>query len=406
MPPTPLDLAYTLPESWVQDLLTVTPKGSEAPLIAWVQEVVRSKGELSLALEPVQDLALATTNRRKRPSRLSRALAPVLERLTAAADGGWPVELPLAERREGLPAKHVFDLAADFDSLWAEWYVLDYLIGRGARPARSPRIPGGFDWFIDREGQRTNVEVKQKLATSEVGYRLGWFWKGMSLLPRAAFVKQFQWSWDVPRGIRAASAKQMMDGLHESIDELPGALADGLEAAAAPRSWDFERILGQGQIRLRTASFPSNASLAIEATADRSLRCFVSRNPDARVLDSTGLDGAWMLERLGEAEKRVLQDVVRRLGIERQARQRGQAGLFVVAWWVPHEWESAIDSAWLDEVCEGLASECQVPHLAVWPLGLFESARLPWGLSAAAQRDYAWLRDGRETPRERGPLAT
>lgn len=391
MPSAPIDLAYTLPESWIGDVLSARFGDAEAPLLEWLQEIVREKGEMAIALEPVQDLALFVSGRRERPPRITRALRPMLARLTSAARDGWPVETPLSERRQGIAAKHVFALAADFDSLCAEWYVLDNLLGKGARPVRCIRAGGGFDWIVERGTLSTNVEVKQKTSSGEAGHRLEWFWKGVSLLPRAKFVSQYRWRWDVPEGSRAGEIQEVMDALWRGLGEMPAALSLGLDRAGTV-ALDLEESFTGDALRLRPVSFGPDPSLALELRSAPAMRCFVSSNSTPGVLVCNGSSGGWIPETLGRGEAELLRRVVRGLSLERQAVRRADAGVYVVVWWVPSDWEPALESEWLDLVCEELADETGVPYIAIWPIGMFESARRPWSLSAAARRDFPWLR--------------
>jgi predicted nucleic-acid-binding protein len=46
------------------------------------------------------------------------------------------------------------------------------------------RASGSYDWTVERQGTRIDVEVKQKAALGTAGHRIEWFRKGFSLLPR------------------------------------------------------------------------------------------------------------------------------------------------------------------------------------------------------------------------------
>jgi hypothetical protein len=74
-----------------------------------------------------------------------------------------------------------------------------------------------------------------------------------------------------------------------------------------------------------------------------------------------------------------------------QAVRRGTDGLYVIVWWVPLSWEGALSQEWLDAACERAAREHAIRHLVIWPIGLFEAARLGWALSADAALDLPWL---------------
>lgn len=183
----------------------------------------------------------------------------------------------------------------------------------------------------------------------------------------------------------------MMDALWANLATLDNLLPSAIERARGPNSWVFEGVLPGGELRWRTAHFLSTPSVAIELVANRKVVVDVKPNPEPRYLICTGFDGGWIKPELRPDEADELAAVLRRLNMERQAQRRGEDGLYVIAWWVPPDWEPALQRDWLDRVCHDLCAVDGPHHLAIWPIGLFEANRVPWGLSAAARRDLAWL---------------
>jgi hypothetical protein len=56
-----------------------------------------------------------------------------------------------------------------------------------------------------------------------------------------------------------------------------------------------------------------------------------------------------------------------------------------------HTIGEALRQEWLDGVCVRISQEQRIRHLAIWPIGLFEAARLGWALSADAALNLPWL---------------
>jgi hypothetical protein len=391
----PLDVALTLPDDWTDRVLGFRPTGDTAPLVDLVQQIVRERGESAIGLRRVQDVALwllRSSDGGDSPD--SPWLGTVADRLVEASGGRWPVEVAAGERIPGLADKHLLNLAEDLDAIDSELLVLDRLVRGGARPIAEARGLSGFDWRVERQATRLPVEVKQKASRGTAGHRLQWFWKGISLLPRGAFIHRYRWHWHVDETARSDDARRMVDALWGNLGAIEDRLPDALDRARRPRAWDFEHIVPGGALRLRRAYFSSAPSVAIELTTNRKILVDVTANPDPLHLVCTGFDGGWIKPELRPQEAEDLTALLRRLNVGRQARRRGQDGLYVIAWWVPADWEPALQRDWLDGVCDELCGEGGPDYLAIWPIGLFEANRAPWGLSAAARRDLSWIAGG------------
>ena len=389
----PLDLALTLPDTWIEDVLAFRPAGSEAPFIAALQDVVRVHRERAIGLSQVHDLALRVAGLHRGQGRLA-----LLTRLTEAAGGLWPVTLPIEERRLADPAKHVFAIAEALEAIQAEWAVLDALVHRGARPlspSEGRRVGGAYDWTVEHDGTRVDVEVKQKASIGTAGDRIEWFWKGFSLLPGGRFLRDYRWSWHVPENATSEQAREMMDSLWEAADDLRALLPDAIAQSRGPRSFELEEDLGSdlsgGRLSVRASHFVQTPSVAIELRSNRELLVDVQVNPEPQVLVCNGLSGGWLASELdSDAEVQVAR-VLGRLNLG-QAARRGTDGLYVIVWWVPHDWEEALRQEWLDATCERISKEQGIHHLAIWPIALFEARRLRWALSPDVARDFPWLR--------------
>ena len=55
----------------------------------------------------------------------------------------------------------------------------------------------------------------------------------------------------------------------------------------------------------------------------------------------TRLDGGWIKPELRREEEEDLTDLLR-LNVKRQAQRRGENSLYVIAWWIPTDWEPAL----------------------------------------------------------------
>jgi hypothetical protein len=392
IPGAPLDLAHKLGDDWLQALLAFQTASPEAPLVEYLQAVGRSHGDLAIGLRLVHDLALFVSG-----PRLNRAggffpdLRETLGRINAAAEAPWPAHAPVDERLSQIPSKHLFELAGELEAILAEWYVLDALARKGARPVSNPPGARVFDWNVAYDDRILPVEVKQKESIGSVGDRLEWYWKGVSVIPAGRFIANYKWWWHIDKTCRAAAGRRAMDALWAGRLELETYLPVAIERAGDPYQCPFEWTLSSAPLSLRCAHFTSTPSLAIEFPDSAGVLIDVRPNPHPNVLACKGSDADYMRAELDDSDRDDLLKVLERLDASRQATRRKSSGLYVYVWWVPFSWEEVLSQDWLNDVCNLLADRTGSPLVAIWPIALFEARKLSWGLSSTARRELPWL---------------
>lgn len=386
----PLDFAYTLPDDWRERVLAHEPTGADASLVRYLQEAVRSKGEISIALRWVQDLALWLTEPRRQDRKsFWPNISEALDRLSAAAGGAWPGNVPVSEKFSSVAKQHIFDISSDVYSMSLEWFVLDELVRRGARPVPAARSDRSYDWMVDC-GEPLGVEVKQKGVLGRTGHQIEWFWKGTSLLAKASFLSEYQWRWHVADDCRSDNARRMIDAMWAALPELRDALAVAVDPGRP--SWiPHDRELAAGRLRLRDAYFTQSRSVAIELLPPGGVLVDARTNDHPSMLVNRGSNAVYRHQRLDSAQADLLARRFASLNLAKQATRRKGQGLFVIAWWVPLAWEGVLTAEWLDAFCERVAHENGLRYLAIWPIALFESRDLPWSMTGRTAEDLPWL---------------
>lgn len=200
MTPAPVDIAYSLPDNWIQRTLDYQPARHLRSLVGRLQAVLDDHRERAIVLRHVQEIALLSCGLTEPGDSLINELLLLLPKLSTST-GSWAIDEPLAEYAQHWSRKSIHEIGKDLDSLRAEWIVLERFIDLGWTPLQTGRPQGAPDWTIQR-GRRLRVEVKHKHALGSSRHRLTWFLRGLSFLPAYQFLKAYDWDWMAPDNLR------------------------------------------------------------------------------------------------------------------------------------------------------------------------------------------------------------
>jgi hypothetical protein len=328
-------------------------------------------------IERVQELALSICGLVSDP--LFARHVEIFERV-ATAGGTQSLHAPLIERPV---RKSIYAAIEDLESAEAEWLVLDALLRRGWTLKPFARTTGSPDWRVSQDGKTIDVDAKQKASRSAAFMRLTSALRGAALSVQGAFLNEFRWEWDVPETCRSKVATRFMRAFWTAMPETATFLrqqcsdkmtlwAEGHWSLVAERDGSRTTVsLGES---IEGSRYPKPAV---------SLSCEPTRFPQ---YFSSGSSDAAFLEEFGPDTYETLGKVLGKLGIEKQATQRGTPTLFVVVWHVPFTWEPSLSNDGLQRALDALSRERNWPAVLLWPLGVFEAAKTGWKLNDKAKR--------------------
>lgn len=180
-----------LPSNWAQ---LVSGWDAGGPLHGYVDLIKKLIGRYecaAFALEDAQRVALLACGSIERDLLdRTRFLAPIVDR----AGGYWPLETALNEPSRGwcshptigevLLAQRAFESELD---------VLRGLCCLGWSPVRRPRLEGGADWYLERDGESLEIEIRSKAGIEDAPAALFRWLVGVGLLPEHELLRRVHW---------------------------------------------------------------------------------------------------------------------------------------------------------------------------------------------------------------------
>ncbi len=383
----PLEPAISLPEDWHSQVLNFAASGPETAVLEFLKECVRHHGDSALSIRGVQMLAEWVTGASRVDQVPLLYLHKLLKRIVRYA-GTWAVENALGEANV---QSHPFDIAARLDSADAELRTLDYLIACGWKPIEKERRDGDFDWYCWKKRRwycwrkcELAVEVKHKAAAGSAGHALEWFVRGLSLLPTSNWMFRFGWHCWLPDDVRLPDVKRFAKRLREHWDAVAEMLPLEIDRLASGESV----TVPGSEFVLQEEFIGGRSSVAITLPSTPRVRIVVEENDNPEILWVTGETGAFVPDKLGEAEVTLVEKVLGKLGAQEQNVKRSNDGLYVFDWEVPWHWEQICDRATLRIVSDRIARKLSIREIAIWPQGAFNLANEPWVLSTAAEAKF------------------
>lgn len=345
--PGAIDRPYSLPENWLDQLVSYRPAGVLTPLVHSLQAFARKRGKAAIGVEHIQELAIMVCGVSDHPR--FPDYEQVFEQLTSAAGSTWPVTMPLEEQR--LDAKPVFAAAQQLSAWDGEWLVLRAFIGAGWTPIE-PTGRVGRDWTVMKAGRELPIEVKTKQGEGSGLGRLQFALRGLAMIPEGAFINRFRWDWnggdDLTQNAISEYFELLLAGLgdvEQFIAERP-AIYESLEIG----STNFASLSVQ---RSDEYQFELDCKLTDSSlTSEQRLKNCVSLTAEPNHYFEYAVIGSHDARWIREADAAMLSEieiVFNRLGIVEQAAKRTSETVVVVIWEVPWYWQidlAAVETRW------------------------------------------------------------
>lgn len=362
----------TLPDEWQDRVHRYSRQnhGVVAPLVEYIAKVVSLHGDRSIGLQQVQQMAAWSCSDAAVPVQAFPGHLDVFRRLTRAAGGPWPVEIPLDEYFS--EEKSIDQVAKDLDSIHAEWLVLDRLVVEGWQPVKTNRAPGVCDWKIEKAGRGVDVDAKYKATVRSCHARLTWMLRGAAMLPSGSCLRQFSWSWSVPTDCRDPTVRACFNLFFEGLAGLQ------LLLDTFPPESEQTVVHGDGGQCLQLEQFDEGLDLTF-VTQSGNVQLSGHPNPGYPHLFSPGGAQADYARTPSDEMRDELGKVIHRLKLKKT-----DPCLFVVLWDVPFTWESDWNPAQVSIWWNELSHHYSWPSAILWPVGNFEAAGAPWVPNSAA----------------------